>query len=118
MDRYSITNHLGGGRVGASVQAGSTNGGVNVHTPPPPALPVPRQLPAVSAAFVDREAELADVGRWLADQPEEALQLPVLHGPGGVGNTSFATRLLLHEGDRNPAPAAPGSYATTGPVGR
>lgn len=102
MDRYSITNHLGGGRVGASVQAGSINGDVNVHTPPPPALPVPRQLPAVSAAFVDREAELADAGRWLADQQQDALQLLVLHGPGGVGKTSFATRLLHHVGDRFP----------------
>lgn len=47
------------------------------------------RLPAQSRSFVDRERELAEILRWLAD-PE--IRLVSLTGPGGVGKTHLALR--------------------------
>ncbi|MBM7775950.1 tetratricopeptide (TPR) repeat protein [Actinokineospora baliensis] len=70
------------------VQAHTVVGGVHFSTTPV-ALPVPRQLPADTAHFNDREKYLASLGDWL-DSPAPVVPTMIV-GIGGVGKTSLAT---------------------------
>ncbi|GLW91081.1 ATP-binding protein [Actinokineospora globicatena] len=71
-----------------AVQAHTIVGGVHFTTAPT-TLPVPRQLPADTAHFNDREKYLKSLGNWLESTDPVAPTMIV--GIGGVGKTSLAT---------------------------
>lgn len=84
---------------GPSVQARDIHGGIHFHpsSPPPRAgLPVPRQLPPVTARFVDREDDRRALDALRARRAPHAPQVLVVSGLPGVGKTTFATH-WLHE---------------------
>ncbi|MCT9107597.1 ATP-binding protein [Streptomyces mirabilis] len=79
---------------GPSIQASSINGGVHFHEASPSAPPVPRQLLPVPATFTDRESDLAALITQIGELPDYAVRTVVISGPGGVGKTTLANRLL------------------------
>lgn len=79
---------------GPVVQGRDIHGGVHLHAPAPAKPPVPRQLPPVSAHFVNRDTELAGLDALRAAHPSGTPQLIVLSGPAGVGKTALAARWL------------------------
>ncbi|MER6125945.1 ATP-binding protein [Streptomyces sp. NPDC001795] len=79
---------------GPSVQAGRINGGVHFHEATPLAPPVPRQLLPVPATFTDRESDLAALINQIGELPDYTVRMVVITGPGGVGKTTLANRLL------------------------
>ncbi|MDT0307284.1 tetratricopeptide repeat protein [Streptomyces sp. DSM 44917] len=87
----SVSGHA---HPAAVIQASQLHGGVHLHQPGPPPLPVPRQLLPRPPHFVDRQEALAAV-RSLRG-PGAAFPLAALNvfGPGGVGKTALATVLL------------------------
>ncbi|MFF3786318.1 hypothetical protein [Streptomyces sp. NPDC001933] len=85
----------GTNNVGTSIQAGAIHGGVYFHYSPPE-LPLPRQLPPLPAAWVDREADLALLHDRSDSPPNFGSRLIVLSGQDGIGATTLASR-LLHE---------------------
>lgn len=88
----TLTEHT---TVGTSIQAGKINGGVYFQYSPPE-LPLPRQLPPLPAAWVDREADLALLHDQSDSPPGFGSRLIVLSGQDGIGTTTLASR-LLHE---------------------
>ncbi len=88
-------NRLSGSTLyGPSVQAGRINGGVHFHEAAPLAPPVPRQLLPVPATFTDRESDLAALINQIGELPDYTVRMVVISGPGGVGKTTLANRLL------------------------
>jgi len=90
---------------GPSVQARDIHGGIHFHAPnpaPPPHLPVPRQLPPVTARFIGREADRLALDTLRAQRPTHAPQVLVISGLAGVGKTSFATHWLYEHADSFP----------------
>ncbi|MDH6214829.1 hypothetical protein [Streptomyces pseudovenezuelae] len=82
---------------GPSVQARDIHGGIHFHSPspaPPPRLPVPRQLPPVTARFLDREADRRTFDTLRARRPAHAPQILVVSGLAGIGKTTFAAHWL------------------------
>ncbi|MFJ8018757.1 AAA family ATPase [Streptomyces sp. NPDC096311] len=79
---------------GPSIQASSINGGVHFHEASPSAPPVPRQLLPVPATFTDRESDLAALITQIGELPDYAVRTVVISGPGGIGKTTLANRLL------------------------
>nr|WSY53155.1 hypothetical protein OG999_25530 [Streptomyces sp. NBC_00886] len=90
---------------GPSVQARDIHGGIHFHSTspaPPPRLPVPRQLPPVTARFIDREADRRTLDLLRAGRPAHAPQVLVVSGLAGVGKTTFATHWLYEHADSFP----------------
>lgn len=113
------TNAFRDATVGANVQARDI-GAVYLHTPPQTTV-VPRQLPPLSAAWTNRNAELHHLEETYAACPPYASTLVVITGHGGVGKSALAARWLhqhreetsggqlyvdLRGHQNNPAPAA------------
>ncbi|MER7178781.1 hypothetical protein ABT404_04705 [Streptomyces hyaluromycini] len=103
----ATANLIGGGSVlhGPSVQARDVHGGIHFHPPSPaprPCLPVPRQLPPVTARFIDREADRRALDTLRAQWPAHTPQVVVVSGLAGVGKTSFATHWLHEHADSFP----------------
>ncbi|WP_328845617.1 tetratricopeptide repeat protein [Streptomyces sp. NBC_00258] len=83
---------------GPSVQARDIHGGVHFHPPTPaplPQLPVPRQLPPVTARFIDREADRRALNALRTQRPAHAPQVLVVSGLAGIGKTTFAIHWLF-----------------------
>ncbi|MFJ4695396.1 tetratricopeptide repeat protein [Streptomyces sp. NPDC088766] len=94
----STANVVGGTSVihGPSVQARDIHG-LHFHLPPGadrPRHPVPRQLPPVTAQFVDREHDRHVLDTLRAQRPAHAPQLLVVSGLPGVGKTALAAHWL------------------------
>ncbi|MCB5907208.1 tetratricopeptide repeat protein [Streptomyces pinistramenti] len=85
-----VRNEISGEVHGPVVQAGVIEGGVRFELPRPE-VPVPRQVPAALAQFVDREPVLQAIDSWVADAGG-APRLAVLSGLAGVGKTATARR--------------------------
>lgn len=91
-------NRLVRASVTTSVQAGTIHG-LQVHTPPPPAPLIPRELPPVPATWMDRADALRVLDRIAAARPDGSSTLVVLCGVGGVGKTALATKWLTGRAD-------------------
>ncbi|MGW7517837.1 tetratricopeptide repeat protein [Streptomyces sp. NPDC054796] len=89
----TTSNHLTGQVAGHAVQAGAVHGDIVVRPAPLP-LPLPRQLPPVPASFTDREHVLGAMRARLAGLPPESVHIAAISGPGGVGKSTLACRLL------------------------
>ncbi|WP_155058331.1 tetratricopeptide repeat protein [Streptomyces blattellae] len=103
----ATANVISGSSVlhGPSVQARDIHGGIHFHQPSPtprPGLPVPRQLPPVTARFIDREADRRALNALHARRPAHAPQILVVSGLAGVGKTAFATHWLYEHADGFP----------------
>ncbi|MFF5472394.1 ATP-binding protein [Streptomyces achromogenes] len=103
----TTANAVGGNAVlhGPSVQARDIHGGVHFHPPAEtsrPRPPVPRQLPPVTARFMDREADRAALDALRAQHPAHAAQVVVVSGLAGVGKTTFACHWLHEHADSFP----------------
>ncbi|MEU0878161.1 tetratricopeptide repeat protein [Lentzea sp. NPDC005914] len=92
-DGIAVRNTVTGVVSGVAVQAHTITGGVHHHSAAPQ-RPVPRQLPAAPAAFVGREAELAELTAALNRSPDASgtVVISALAGTGGIGKTW----LVLH----------------------
>ncbi|MEU7028888.1 tetratricopeptide repeat protein [Streptomyces sp. NPDC046275] len=53
-------------------------------------------------SWTDRDQELARLTAWVAAQPDYAVSVVAVHGPVGVGKTSFAERLIHSLASRYP----------------
>jgi hypothetical protein len=96
------SNVISGSSVlhGPTVQARDVHGGIHFHPPsgpPRPSLPVPRQLPPVTAQFVDREADRRALDTLRARRPAHAPQVLVVTGLAGVGKTALVSRWLYEQ---------------------
>ncbi|MGW7293537.1 tetratricopeptide repeat protein [Streptomyces xiamenensis] len=80
--------------AGSLLQARIVHGGVHLHHHPSRQYPVPRQLPPVSAHFVDRQQDLAELDRQRESHPRFTPQIIVINGQAGVGKTTLAARWL------------------------
>ncbi|MGW2948905.1 ATP-binding protein [Streptomyces eurythermus] len=103
----TTANAIGGDAVlhGPSVQARDIHGGIHFHPPAEtsrPRPPVPRQLPPVTARFVDREADRRALDALRAQHPAHAAQVVVVSGLAGVGKTTFACHWLHEHADSFP----------------
>ncbi|MFE9092905.1 ATP-binding protein [Streptomyces sp. NPDC007264] len=103
----ATSNAVSGNAVlhGPSVQARDVHGGIHFHPPSPTPrsrLPVPRQLPPVTARFIDREADRQALDALRAQRPAHAPQVLVVSGLAGVGKTTFATHWLYEHADGFP----------------
>ncbi|AJP02728.1 hypothetical protein TU94_15800 [Streptomyces cyaneogriseus subsp. noncyanogenus] len=103
----ATANNIGGNSVlhGPSVQARDIHGGIHFHPSFPklsPRPPVPRQLPPVTARFVDREADRRALDVLRAQRSTHAPQVLVVTGIAGVGKTALATRWLYEHADSFP----------------
>ncbi|MPY45546.1 tetratricopeptide repeat protein, partial [Streptomyces phyllanthi] len=65
-------------------------------------IPVPRQLPPVTARFIDREADRRALNALHAQRPAHAPQVLVVSGLAGVGKTAFAAHWLYEHADGFP----------------
>ncbi|MET7679187.1 tetratricopeptide repeat protein [Streptomyces sp. NPDC005423] len=95
----ATTNAISGHSVlhGPTVQARDIHGGIHFHPPSPASpsrVPVPRQLPPVTARFIDREADRLALDTLRAQRPAHAPQVVVVSGLAGVGKTAFASHWL------------------------
>ncbi|MGW2105029.1 tetratricopeptide repeat protein [Streptomyces sp. NPDC001948] len=89
----------GDSTAGIVIQSGSITGGVHYHRSPS-APPLPRQLPALPPAWVDREPDLALLHSKSDSPPGFGSRLIVLSGQDGIGTTTLASRLLHELQDR------------------
>ncbi|MEW2117377.1 AAA family ATPase [Streptomyces sp. NPDC005474] len=90
---------------GPSVQARDIHGSIHFHPPsptPPPRLPVPRQLPPVTARFIGREADRRALDGVRARRSAHAPQILVVSGLAGVGKTALVTHWLHEHADSFP----------------
>lgn len=80
-----------GGSAQNVVMAGTIQGGVHLHCTPKPDSPIPRQLPADTSYFTDREPHIASLDAWLSTSHEQdSPHINLIAGVGGVGKTSLA----------------------------
>ncbi|MEU8759507.1 tetratricopeptide repeat protein [Streptomyces sp. NPDC048659] len=97
----AVTNTItGDSSLHMAVQAG-TIGSVHLHQPQH-SPPVPRQVRPVAASWTDRERELTGITAWIAAQHDYVVPVVLIHGPIGVGKTSFAERLVHSLASRYP----------------
>lgn len=81
-------------RVETLVQVGRVHGGLHVHSPKR-TVPVPRQLPAATMFFTDREELVRELTRlWRMARDAGSPLVVVLSGPGGIGKSSLAVQWL------------------------
>lgn len=97
-------NEVSGVAQGPVVQAGAVHGDVRITVAGQVGHPVPAQLAPAPAVFVDRLAELRELGGVLeqADGASETPVLIVITGLGGVGKSSLALHWLHHVRARFP----------------
>ncbi|MFD7510658.1 tetratricopeptide repeat protein [Streptomyces sp. NPDC059853] len=88
--------------TGSVIQAGHVHGGVHLHHHEARHHPVPRQLPSVSAHFVGRARDLAQLNAYRDSHPRFTPQLVVLSGQAGVGKTTLASHWLRGIADQFP----------------
>ncbi|MFE3650323.1 NB-ARC domain-containing protein [Streptomyces sp. NPDC059152] len=96
-DAERVRNEFSGTAHGLVVQAGVIEGDVRFELPRPE-LPVPRQVPAGAAQFVNREPVLAEIDGWVGDGGG----LAVLSGLPGVGKSATVRRWAQEERGRFP----------------
>ncbi|MGW1378103.1 tetratricopeptide repeat protein [Streptomyces sp. NPDC002446] len=82
-----VRNEFDGSAYGPVVQAGTIHGGVHFEVKRPE-VPVPRQVPAGVARFVDREPVIEAIDGWVGENGGVA----VLSGLPGVGKSATAHR--------------------------
>ncbi|RSS35103.1 hypothetical protein EF906_28220 [Streptomyces sp. WAC08241] len=104
----------GGTHHGPVFQGSRIQGDINVYVPQPPApRPRPDQVPALTAAFVNRTADLSELDRWFGPPAPTAPGTPpraaappvgigVLHGLPGVGKTATAWHWAAGARERYP----------------
>ena len=102
----AVSNVIGGGSVlhGPSVQARDIHGGIHFHTRPEPRphLPVPRQLPPVTARFIDRETDRQILEEVRTRSPAHAARILVVTGLAGIGKTALVCHWLLEHASSFP----------------
>ncbi|WP_411070429.1 hypothetical protein [Streptomyces sp. cmx-4-25] len=110
----TATYVIGGVNHGPAFQGSRILGDINVHVPRPPApRPRPDQVPALTAAFVNRTADLSELDRWFGPPEPTAPGAPpraaappvgigVLHGLPGVGKTATAWHWAAGARERYP----------------
>ncbi|WP_019075336.1 tetratricopeptide repeat protein [Streptomyces hokutonensis] len=103
----ATANTISGDAVlhGPSLQVRDILGGVHFHPPSParpPSRSVPRQLPPVTARFIDREADRRNLDALRAQRPAHAPQVLVVSGLAGVGKTTFVSHWLSEHADGFP----------------
>ncbi|MFB7631529.1 NB-ARC domain-containing protein [Streptomyces sp. NPDC056149] len=96
-DAGRVRNEFSGMAHGPVIQAGVIEGGVRIEMHRPE-RPVPRQVPAGSRQFVDREPVLAEIDGWVGDGGGMA----VLSGLPGVGKSATVRRWAQEERGRFP----------------
>ncbi|MFI8932498.1 hypothetical protein ACIG3E_33150 [Streptomyces sp. NPDC053474] len=102
-DHRGTANYLAGAQTGAVVQAGTITGDVIFQAAARYGPPLPRQLPPVTAAWVDRVPDLTWLGELARQKPVAgAHQIVVLHGRAGIGKTALAIRALAELGAAYP----------------
>ncbi|MGP3949727.1 BTAD domain-containing putative transcriptional regulator [Streptomyces sp. 7N604] len=81
-------------RADRSDPARAAQGSPPPDSPPPPAAghAVPRHLPRPPARFLGREAQLADLTRWITATANGESPVAVVTGPAGVGKTACAVQ--------------------------
>ncbi|MFD4665543.1 tetratricopeptide repeat protein [Streptomyces halstedii] len=90
-------NVIGGNSVlhGPSVQARDIHGGIHFHAGTErPRSPAPRQLPPVTARFVDREADRRVLDEVRTGTAAHASRIVVVTGLAGAGKTALVTHWL------------------------
>ncbi|MFI6767690.1 NB-ARC domain-containing protein [Streptomyces sp. NPDC050355] len=92
-----VRNEFGGSAYGPVVQAGAIHGGVHFEVRRPE-VPVPRQVPAGVAQFVDREPVIEAISGSVGESGGVA----VLSGLPGVGKSATAHRWAQGERGRFP----------------
>ncbi|MET8605665.1 NB-ARC domain-containing protein [Streptomyces rubiginosohelvolus] len=93
-------NTVGGGTIhGPVIQAQTAT--LHFHAAAP-VLPLPRQLPPVPVTFTDRHKSVEVLSTWIQEH-SAFVRAVTIHGVGGVGKTTLATRLLEALRDLFPA---------------
>lgn len=95
-----VQNNVSGDVHGAVLQAGTIHGGVRFELPRRE-MPVPRQVPAALAQFVDREPVLTALDGWVGEGGADT-RIAVLSGLAGVGKSATVRRWAHRESDRFP----------------
>lgn len=88
------------GVAGQLIQAGRIRGGVHIHGPGGPDLPVPRQLPLDVPDFTGRNDELRRLDGFLT--PGRTVVITAISGAPGVGKTAMAVHWAHRESERFP----------------
>lgn len=98
----SVNRNDVSGQVGGHVvQVGAVKGDLHVHGSVRQRLPIPRQLPPVSANFIGREQDLVALDAVYQDGlARNSTTIIVISGTAGVGKSSLAKRFLHGLGDR------------------
>ncbi len=91
-----VSNEIGA-VYGSAVQAGSIN--VHYHEGAP-RLPVPRQVPSLEGAFVNRREEIQRLDRLLDEGETGVTPVAVISGMHGMGKTSIGRYWAHANGDR------------------
>ncbi|ANZ19734.1 tetratricopeptide repeat protein [Streptomyces noursei] len=88
---------------GPVIQAGEVTGGIHLHgAARQPPLPVPRQLPPLTAHFMGRDDDLAALDDLRSRHDGHSAPLIVVSGPAGVGKTALVTRWLRDTNEAYP----------------
>ncbi|OLF15366.1 ATP-binding protein [Actinophytocola xanthii] len=90
------------GDIGDFVQARDVRGGIHFHSRQEPSFTVvPQQLPAPDRGFVNRQTELARLGK-IVEVGDGGPLVVVITGTAGVGKTSLALRWAHNLRDQYP----------------
>jgi tetratricopeptide (TPR) repeat protein len=96
----SVGNSMSG-TAGNVLQAHSITGDVHVHAASP-ALPRPRQLPALTPGFAGRDHQITELNSVLGDHNPGTVVISAIAGTAGIGKTTLALYWAHHAQDRFP----------------